>query len=135
MYLNQRKDWVTLNELSEHLKISKNNLIKVSNQLAKLDFIETTRGRTGGLIIKEDTGRKTLREIVTQTEETFHMVKCFAEKKSDCTFLPQCHLQKSLSNALNAFLKALDQQTLNDVTPKKALRATSHSNKESETDR
>ncbi len=34
MYLNQQKRLVTLNELSEKLDISKNNLIKVSNQLA-----------------------------------------------------------------------------------------------------
>lgn len=133
MYLNQQKDWVTLNELAERLKISKNNLIKVSNQLAKLDFIETTRGRTGGLIIKEQTGKKTLKEIISQTEETFHMVKCFAEKKSDCTFLPGCLLQRSLSNALNAFLDALDQQTLNDVTPKRGFKLPPK--KESETGR
>ena len=118
MYLNQQKRLITLNELSERLGLSKNNLIKVSNQLAKLNLIETTRGRTGGLVIKEETGHRTLREIVTHTEESFYIAKCFSGQRGNCTFLRGCSLAKSLSDALNAFLNSLAQQTLNDVTPK-----------------
>jgi Rrf2 family nitric oxide-sensitive transcriptional repressor len=67
MYLNEQKRLVTLNELSKKTGVSRNNLIKVSNQLAKLDFIETSRGRSGGLVIKEQTGWRTLKEIITGT--------------------------------------------------------------------
>lgn len=117
MYLNQQKALITLNELSEKLHISKNNLIKVSNQLAKAGFIETTRGRTGGLIIRKETSNKSLKEIILETEETFNMADCFAIKRCDCTFLPKCHLQESLKEALKAFLNSLAGKTLNDVTP------------------
>lgn len=119
MYLNQERRPVTLNELSEKLRVSRNNLIKVSNQLAKLSFIETTRGRAGGLVIKEETGNKTLRDIVFQTEETFNIAECFSTERCDCTFLKNCSLRKSLSDALEAFLSSLAQKTLSDVTPKK----------------
>ncbi len=122
MYLNQEKRSVTLNELSETLKVSKNNLIKVSNQLAKLNFIETARGKTGGLTIRHETGSKTLKEIVAQTEETFQIAECFSGEKCDCTFLKNCVLKKSLSEALEAFMDSLSQKTLNDVTPKKSYR-------------
>ncbi len=118
MYLNQEKRSVTLNELSETLKVSKNNLIKVSNQLAKLNFIETARGKTGGLTIRNETGSKTLKEIVSQTEETFQIAECFSGEKCDCTFLKNCFLKRSLSEALEAFMDSLSQKTLNDVTPK-----------------
>lgn len=118
MYLNQHKRLVTLNEISEKLGISKNNLIKVSNQLAKLNFIDTTRGRTGGLLIKKETGQQTLKDIVIQTEETFYIAECFSAKKCDCTFLRGCSLKKSLSQALQAFLNSLALQTLDDVTPR-----------------
>lgn len=47
MYLNQKKELVTLNELAEALQISRNNLIKVSNRLAKQGFIDTSRGPGG----------------------------------------------------------------------------------------
>lgn len=120
MYLNQEKRLVTLNEMSEHLGISKNNLIKASNQLAKLDFIETTRGRTGGLMIKNGTGRITLKEIILQTEESFHFADCFGDKKSNCTFLPGCLLKHALNNAFHAFLESLAERTLDDVTRSKA---------------
>ena len=119
MYLNQEKCLVTLNELSEKLGISKNNLIKVSNQLAKLNLISTTRGRTGGLLINDETGRKSLKDIVTKTEETFSLAECFSGKACGCSFLRSCSLKKSLADALQAFLSSLAEKTLNDVTPKK----------------
>lgn len=122
MYLNQQRTLITLNELSENLGISRNNLIKVSNQLAKLDLIMTTRGRTGGLMIKEETGKKNLKEIVSKTEESFNMAECFVGKSCDCSFLPNCSLKKSLSSALYAFFDSLAGQTLNDVTPKRNLK-------------
>ncbi len=117
MYLNQKRSLVTLNELSEQLGVSKNNLIKVSNQLAKLGLIETSRGRMGGLLIKEETGKKSLKEIVIQTEETFYIAECFSGQRCDCTFLPKCQLKRSLADAVHAFLDSLAQKTLNDVTP------------------
>lgn len=122
MYLNQEKRPVTLNELAQKLGVSRNNLIKVSNQLAKLNLIDTARGRAGGLVIKEETGNKTLKDIIYQTEETFYIAECFSSEKCDCTFLKNCFLRKSLSDALNAFMNSLAQKTLNDVTPKKTLK-------------
>lgn len=116
MYLNQKRVLITLNELSSKLGISKNNLIKVSNQLAKTGWIETTRGRSGGLLIKEHTGKMSLKEIVLETEETFNMAECFTNKMCKCTFLKNCRLQRSLNEALSAFLESLGSKTLNDVT-------------------
>ncbi|WP_409478848.1 RrF2 family transcriptional regulator [Pseudobdellovibrio sp. HCB154] len=119
MYLNQEKRLITLNELAEKLDISKNNLIKVSNQLAKFGFIETTKGRTGGLLIKEGTSRKTIADIIKQTEESFYMAECFSEKRCECTFLKNCQLKVTLKSALRAFMDSLAKTTIDDVTPKK----------------
>lgn len=119
MYLNREKRLVTLSELSETLGISRNNLIKVSNQLSKKGLIVTTRGRSGGLSIGPLTGRTTLKEIVSLTEETFNMAECFSRKqKSACTFMPSCVLKGALHEALEAFLDALGKRTLDEVTPK-----------------
>lgn len=117
MYLNEKKNLITLNELSEKVGVSKNNLIKVSNQLAKLNFIETTRGRSGGLLIREETGKRSLKEIIMQTEPTFYIAECFS-KSCDCLYQGRCSLQRSLAEALRAFMESLAQKTLNDVTPK-----------------
>ncbi|MBS1963583.1 MAG: Rrf2 family transcriptional regulator [Bdellovibrionales bacterium] len=120
MYLNREKRLVTLSELSKALGISRNNLIKVSHQLAKTNLIETTRGRSGGLAIGPGKGKTSLKEIVTLTEESFTMAECFSRKaKSTCTFLPSCVLKHALADALNAFLESLGRKTLDDVTPRK----------------
>jgi Rrf2 family nitric oxide-sensitive transcriptional repressor len=121
MYLNQQRRLVTLNELSEKLGVSKNNLIKVSNQLAKLNFIDTERGRSGGLLIKEETGSKSLKDIISRTEETFFMAECFSGQRCGCSFLPGCSLKRSLSEALQAFLNSLAKKTLDDVTPPRKI--------------
>lgn len=118
MYLNQEKRLVTLNELSTKLGISKNSLIKVSTQLAKFNLIDTSRGRGGGLLIKQETGYKTLKDIVTQTEETLYLAECFSGQTCACLFFRSCFLKKSLTEALQAFLNSLAQKTLNDVTAK-----------------
>jgi Rrf2 family nitric oxide-sensitive transcriptional repressor len=118
MYLNQRKNlMITLNELSKRLDVSKNNLIKASNQLAKLGLIETTKGRSGGLTIRENAGQTSLREIIVRTEHTFYMAACFTGKRCDCTFLKHCLLKKKLAEALDAFLNSLEKTTLDDITP------------------
>lgn len=118
IYLNREKKTVTLNELSASLGISKNNLIKASNQLAKLEYIETTQGRSGGLKIKEETGKKSLRDIVSKTEESFLISGCFTKKTCRCGLAGGCYLKRTLADALSEFFKSLDQQTLNDVTAK-----------------
>lgn len=121
MYLNQTKRLITLQELSKRVGVSRNNLIKASNQLSKLGFVESIKGRAGGLKIGKDAGEKTLREIVSQTEENFFMADCFAAENCKCVFYPKCPLKRSLKLALDAFLLSLGKTTLDDVTPKDAL--------------
>lgn len=116
MYLNQTQRLVTLNELSEVLEAPRNSLIKVSNQLAKLGFILTSRGRSGGLWISKNTGKLTLKSIILQTEESFNIAECFADTKCKCYFVKMCPLKKSLKIALDAFLDSLEKTTLDEVT-------------------
>lgn len=117
MYLNQTNESATLTEISQHLKISRNNLIKVSNQLSKLDYIVSTRGRHGGISINPKAKKVSLKEIISNTEESFDMAECFSKNGTSCTFIKGCKLKKSLSQALNAFLDALGDTTLETITP------------------
>lgn len=117
IYLNEKQRLVTLNELSEKVGVSKNNLIKASNQLAKLDYIETSRGRSGGLLLKNETRKRTLKEIIMRTEPSFYLAECFSGKTCGCIYQSKCSLKRSLSEALHAFLNTLSLKTLDDVTP------------------
>ncbi len=122
MYLNQIQQKVTLSELSDRLKISRNNLIKVSNQLAKLGLVETSMGRSGGLILKVDARKISLKQIIEQTEENFNLAECFPRGRGTCTYRQSCLLKTSLKKALDAFLESLEGVTLADVTPKVSSR-------------
>ena len=116
MHLNKRKKLLTLQELSEDLGITKNNLIKVSNQLVKAGFVDSVKGRFGGLKISDKAGERTLREIICETEESFNIVTCFKLQECDCVFYNNCKFKKVLDEALESFLSVLGKKTLNDVT-------------------
>ena len=116
IYLNTERRMITLNELSEKLKISKNNLIKASAQLASLKFIATSKGPKGGLLIKAETGSKTLKDIITKTEESFLISGCFTKKTCSCSLRGGCYLKRRLTEALEAFFLSLGNTTLNEVT-------------------
>lgn len=118
MVLNCKKTLITLNELSDLLRVSKNNLIKVSNQLVKLKLVESVKGRFGGLKIIPESGNKTLKEIIVNTEESFSMAECYRDKNCGCTLVNNCYLKPILKQALENFLNTLDGKTLNDITPK-----------------
>lgn len=120
VYLNQLQKTVTLTELAVHLRISRNNLIKVSRQLAKLGYIETRRGKSGGIVLHKDTPKVSLKEIVSHTEENMNIAGCFSGKNFPCTFQPACRLRKILKKSLQAFLDAMQDATLDDITPGKS---------------
>jgi len=107
---------VTLGELAEKLKISRNTLIKISNKLTKLGYVDATRGPSGGLRLGQEAGRETVGAIVRNIEENMHLAECFKDGKIQCTLLKGCVLKICLDEALDAFVSSLDKYTLNDIT-------------------
>lgn len=116
IHLNRTKSVTTLTELSKKLKISRNTLTKISNRLAKSGYVETTRGPSGGLLIRKETGEISLGEIISNTEENLYLAECFAGSKISCTLLKGCVLKVCLNEALDAFVSTLNKYTLNDIS-------------------
>lgn len=117
IYLNKYKNQTTLTELSSALRIPRNHLIKISNELVRLGYLESVRGRSGGVSIKESTGKLSIKEIVQHTENNFHLASCFNRNNCEkCTFVKNCKLKKVLAKALDSFFTELEDHTLDDVT-------------------
>ena len=116
IYLNKTKTSATLSELSEKLKISRNTLVQISHRLAKKNYIEASRGRSGGLKIKASTGQTKLGDIISNTEENMFLASGFAGGKVACTLYRGCQLKVCLHEALSAFTGSLNQYTLDDLT-------------------
>lgn len=87
--------------------ISRNNAMKVVNELAKAGLLETVRGRHGGFRLARPADSIALGEIVRLTEPCLNLADC-----ENCILQGQCGLTAILKRALRAFLAELDQQTL-----------------------
>jgi len=115
MYLGAKPDrMATIQEIAKAYGISENHLMKVVHRLAQSGFVETVRGRGGGLKLKDRADTIRLGDVVRAVEEDFQIVACFAPE-GECRILEVCRLKRVLHGALGAFLASLDAWTLADL--------------------
>ena len=105
----------TIAEAAEAYGISENHLMKVVNRLSSAGYIETVRGKGGGMRLSRAPRMINLGEVVRQMEERFDIVECFNEKHQDCPVFPICTLRSVLVDAHRNFMATLDRYTLQDV--------------------
>jgi Rrf2 family nitric oxide-sensitive transcriptional repressor len=91
--------------------------MKVANTLAHTGWVETVRGRGGGMRLAVDPAKLTLRQIVERLESDFAVVECFGSENS-CALTGGCGVERALGRALRAFLAELQQYTLADLVAK-----------------
>lgn len=121
LYLSLKEEnyLATIQEIADTYNISKNHLMKVTYDLGKLGYIETIRGRGGGIRLAINPSDVTIGEIVRHTEDDFHLVECFNGETNSCSIAPGCELKHVLNEALQAYLAVLDRYTLADVAKNK----------------
>lgn len=117
----EREQLTTIQEISDAYNISKNHLMKVTHQLGQLGYIETIRGRGGGIRLAKPADEIGIGEVVRQTEEDFHLVECFNPESNLCKIASACQLKGVLQEALLAYLAVLDQYTIADFLQNKNL--------------
>jgi Rrf2 family nitric oxide-sensitive transcriptional repressor len=116
MYLAlQEEQLATIAEIAESYKISRNHLMKVAHQLGVAGFVETVRGRGGGLRLAKPIAAIGLGEVVRYTEPDMAIVSCFEPIGEPCAIQSCCVLKRALKSARDAFLEVLDGYTLNDL--------------------
>lgn len=107
----------TIQEIAESYGISRNHLMKVVHQLNRKGYIETVRGKNGGMRLHMAPADINVGVLVRETEQDLNMVECFKSKDA-CRISPVCGLKGMFGEALEAFIKTLDQYTLEDVIPR-----------------
>lgn len=105
----------TIAEIAKAYGISKNHLMKVAYQLGLAGYVETVRGKGGGLRLARPAQDIVLGEVVRHTEPDMALVPCFEPDDTSCAIFPSCTLRGALSEARDAFLSALDRRTLADL--------------------
>ena len=102
-------------DIAEVYDISANHLGKVTAKLSDLGYIETVRGRSGGIRLAKPPSEIGIGQVIRQTEPQFELTECMGES-SDCTLEPVCQLRGVLLEARRDFLARLEDFTLADVT-------------------
>ena len=121
MYLAARPERLgNIDEIAESYGISKGHVMKVVRGLSQHGFIDTVRGRGGGIRLAHAASDIGLGEVIRATEENLGLVECLSEDGGDCVVQPACGLQSALAGALEAFFAALDEFTLEDLVRKRA---------------
>ncbi|SAK76709.1 BadM/Rrf2 family transcriptional regulator [Caballeronia hypogeia] len=118
LYLSIRPSGLsTIQEISDAYGISKNHLMKIVQQLGELGWVETVRGRNGGLRLAERSKTLTIGDIVRKTESDFAVVGCFSDGTDHrgCVIEPHCRLKGVFAAARDAFLAELDKHTVDDL--------------------
>lgn len=110
----QGDELATIQEIADSYSISKNHLMKVVHQLNKKGYIETVRGKKGGMRLQMAPADINVGILVRETEQDLNIVECFSSKNA-CRITPVCGLKSMLGEALTAFLETLDKYTLADV--------------------
>jgi Rrf2 family nitric oxide-sensitive transcriptional repressor len=110
-----KTELATIDEIAEAYAVSHGHLMKVVHQLGLAGYVETVRGRGGGLRLARDPERIRVGEVVRQTEGNMVLVECFDPKESRCRIEPACGLRRVVKEALEAFLRTLDGYTLADL--------------------
>lgn len=123
LYLASQKDdkLSNIKEIAEAYDISKNHLMKIIYNQGKMGYIETVRGRNGGIRLAKLPSEINIGEIVRKTEEDFYLVECFEHEHNKCVITPVCSLKHIFNKALDAFLQVLDEYTLEDVIENKVM--------------
>lgn len=103
--------WLPIPQIAAAHAISENHLVKVVHQLGRLGYLDTRRGRGGGVRLARPPQDIRLGEVVRRVEGDDPMVDC-----ADCVLAVRgCGLDGALQRGLQAFYAALDRQSLQDL--------------------
>lgn len=120
MYLGQRPGSLcTISEIASAYGISEGHMMKLTHKLGLHGWIETVRGKGGGIRLAHAPETIRLGDVVRCIENDFYLVECFASG-STCTLTGHCQLTEVMHSALDSFLNRLDDYTLADILQPRA---------------
>lgn len=88
----------------------------VVNKLAQHGFIETIRGRGGGIRLARPASEISVGDVARAFERSTPFAVCFEGGENDCPIKSACKLRGLLCDALDAFYAVLDRATIADLT-------------------
>lgn len=100
-----------ITEISQLFGVSRNHMVKVINRLGQLGYLQTIRGKNGGVRLSRAADSIKVGDIVRELEP-LDIVNCSVEF---CHITPACRLKHKLAQAKLAFLAELDNCSIQDL--------------------
>jgi len=113
----------SIKEVGERYDIAQNHLSKIVHELGRAGYLETVRGRGGGIRLGRAPSDINIGEVVRRTEPDFQIVQCFGPETGMCCIEPVCALGPILEEAVAQFMAVLDRHTLEELLASKKLLA------------
>jgi Rrf2 family nitric oxide-sensitive transcriptional repressor len=110
---DKQRALVTVGEIARQFDIPANHLVKVVGHLARMGWIQASRGRHGGLRLLADPATLHLGTVLRELEGDAELVDCEGQ---NCRLSKNCELRGALAAGLRAFYDAMDRYVLADVT-------------------
>jgi len=101
-------------DIAQAYSLSDLFLFKILQPLVEAGFVQTVRGRNGGVKLGKPAEDITLFDVIRVTEESFAMAECF-ENDTECPLVDGCGLNEALRKALGAFFEVLASYTIQDL--------------------
>lgn len=104
-----------VDEVTAAYGISRHHVAKVIHNLSKLGYLDTRRGRGGGIQLARLPEEIRIGQLVRETENKSVLVECFDAETNTCRLSGICRLKGALAEAMKAFFESLDRLTLSDL--------------------
>lgn len=119
MYCHSKDGLATVGEIAKFYGLSELFLAKILKSLTAQGFMESVRGRNGGIRLARNADRIFVGDVVKKIEENFDMAECFQNGEPACPLIHACGLNEALSRALAAFFEVLNEYSIADLVQKK----------------
>lgn len=106
---------LTVTDISRMYGISRHHLVKVVARLAELGYVETLRGKGGGMRLGMPATEIRIGAVVRGMEAELGVVECLQQDGGACVIAPVCRLKGLLREATGQFLARLDEHSLADM--------------------
>ncbi len=94
---------------------SENHVAQVVSQLAGAGYLQTTRGRAGGIALALPAAQIPVGQVLRLIESEVPLAECMAGPSNTCPLTPACRLRGALARAEAAFYRELDGLSLEDL--------------------
>ena len=110
--LLEKDQLATIGNIATDYGISRNHLMKVIQKLVQSGYVHSVRGKFGGVCLGVAPRDVRLGAVARVTESQERMLDC---RDDSYPLSSDCPLQDAMDEGMDAFFKALDRHTLEDM--------------------